>query len=537
MAGRLLALLIVVVAAISGFPGITEPPATKAAAAELPYRLEPAMTSSIAPEQAGLVADGSLIVWQDSRSGSPDIYGYDLDDAREFRVARAAGYRTQPAISGSIIIWVSGADPLRRTVEGIDLNTNVPIVVTNQPAEVAAPAIAGNIVVWRQRQSGKWSLRGKNLATGQTFQIADDATNDAHPSVSAPSVVWQAYRDGNWDILRYDLGSGQVEALTTTSDDETNPVISGNQVLFRRFPANGGPPRLVLLDLATRKERVIVSDHLVMQATLRRGIVAWEDWRTGLPDVYAYDVAHDQTFAIARSQRAYDPAVSDRAIAWISRSDLARGRVQALAMITRLPTDPQDPPAVPSPNSVYVPETRHYMSAGFKSYWQAHGGPELFGYPLTEEFTEKDPATGQDVTVQYFERVKMEYRPSAPEGQRVMLARLGAEMTADRHLEPVPAVASTADRTYFAQTGHTIAFGFKKFWEANGGVAIFGYPISEEFTENGRTVQYFERARFEFNPDAKDENGKVTLGLLGQEALQRMGWLPMPPVDTTSLLD
>ena len=87
----------------------------------------------------------------------------------------------------------------------------------------------------------------------------------------------------------------------------------------------------------------------------------------------------------------------------------------------------------------------------------------------------------------------------------------------------------------FPETGHTIAFGFKEYWAANGGLATFGYPISEEFTENGRTVQYFERARFEFNPNSDNPDYKVTLGLLGQEALERMGWLPMPPVDTTQL--
>jgi hypothetical protein len=30
---------------------------------------------------------------------------------------------------------------------------------------------------------------------------------------------------------------------------------------------------------------------------------------------------------------------------------------------------------------------------------------------------------------------------------------------------------------------------------------ILGFPISEEFRENGVTVQYFERARFEWRPE------------------------------------
>jgi hypothetical protein len=124
---------------------------------------------------------------------------------------------------------------------------------------------------------------------------------------------------------------------------------------------------------------------------------------------------------------------------------------------------------------------------------------------------------------------------SAPDGQRITLGRLGVELTSDRAFQPIAPFESTAERRYFPETGHSLAFGFKEFWESHGGVGIFGYPISEEFTENGRTVQYFERARFEYNPNAQDEDSRVLLGLLGREALQRMGWLPRPPIDTTLL--
>ena len=59
----------------------------------------------------------------------------------------------------------------------------------------------------------------------------------------------------------------------------------------------------------------------------------------------------------------------------------------------------------------------------------------------------------------------------------------------------------------FAQTGHTLCGRFLTYWQAHGGLAQNGYPISEEFTEtsdlNGKpyTVQYFERAVFEYHPE------------------------------------
>jgi N-acetyl-anhydromuramyl-L-alanine amidase AmpD len=59
---------------------------------------------------------------------------------------------------------------------------------------------------------------------------------------------------------------------------------------------------------------------------------------------------------------------------------------------------------------------------------------------------------------------------------------------------------------------------FATFWFENGGLPIFGYPISGEGQALGKygkagIVQYFERARFELQPD-----GSVMLGLVGAEA-------------------
>ena len=63
--------------------------------------------------------------------------------------------------------------------------------------------------------------------------------------------------------------------------------------------------------------------------------------------------------------------------------------------------------------------------------------------------------------------------------------------------------------------------GFRRFWEERGGVSIFGWPITEEFQENGVTVQYFERARFEHRPDiGKAEDYHVVLGRIGAELLE-----------------
>ena len=82
---------------------------------------------------------------------------------------------------------------------------------------------------------------------------------------------------------------------------------------------------------------------------------------------------------------------------------------------------------------------------------------------------------------------------------------------------------------YFPQTGHHVGNGFLRFWRSNGGTLTFGYPISEEFAENGRTVQYFERAKFEYHPEEANPQYQVQLALLGTELYGERGFATVPP--------
>jgi len=70
----------------------------------------------------------------------------------------------------------------------------------------------------------------------------------------------------------------------------------------------------------------------------------------------------------------------------------------------------------------------------------------------------------------------------------------------------LPATAQS-DSHYFKETGHTAKGRFLAYWNQHGSLAQFGYPLTDEFTEvsdlNGKpyTVQYFERAVFEYHPE------------------------------------
>ncbi len=168
----------------------------------------------------------------------------------------------------------------------------------------------------------------------------------------------------------------------------------------------------------------------------------------------------------------------------------------------------------------YFPETGHSISLGFLAYWNKFGGLPVFGYPITDEY--KDPNTG--FVTQYFQRARFEWHPGAfPSHYDVELGLLGNELAQKNGLtnttpfQPISAT-SDADCTYFPQTGHRLCFGFRDYWNSNGGLAIFGFPISEEYTDpsTGLTVQYFQRQRFEYHPE-NPPAWQVEGGLLGSE--------------------
>ncbi|HET9015272.1 MAG TPA: hypothetical protein VFN57_06730 [Thermomicrobiaceae bacterium] len=132
-------------------------------------------------------------------------------------------------------------------------------------------------------------------------------------------------------------------------------------------------------------------------------------------------------------------------------------RLGALATAGRTGEQPFQP--LPSTtgsdaNCTFYPQTGHRLCFGFQDYWQSHGGLAVFGYPLSEEFPEKNPDTGQTYTVQYFERARFEYHPNNPPGWQVELGRLGAAAAAadgvDTAPSPQPAGVPTYDPALWA---------------------------------------------------------------------------------------
>ena len=87
-------------------------------------------------------------------------------------------------------------------------------------------------------------------------------------------------------------------------------------------------------------------------------------------------------------------------------------------------------------------------------------------------------------------------------------------------LSCVPTATHAATQRCFAETTYCIDSTFAPFWQKQGGLAVFGYPIAPASTQiiEGIPVfaQYFERARLEVHLD-RAGNPQITLGRIGAE--------------------
>ncbi|HMA34830.1 MAG TPA: PQQ-binding-like beta-propeller repeat protein [Chloroflexia bacterium] len=165
-----------------------------------------------------------------------------------------------------------------------------------------------------------------------------------------------------------------------------------------------------------------------------------------------------------------------------------------------------NPPGGAAPR--YFPETGHTLQGRFREYWDTHGGLAQQGYPLSDELSEKNALDGKTYTVQYFERAVFELHPENRPPYDVLLSQLGTLRYRAKYPQGAPGQQRNPNHPlYFAATGHVVGGSFRRFWEAHGGLAQLGYPLTEEFSEqselNGKTytVQYFERMVLEWHPE------------------------------------
>ncbi len=387
---------------------------------------------------------------------------------------------------------------------------------------------------------GSWQPLTSNLpAAAARLTVDPTAPQVIYAALDYAPPLWRSVDGGaNWRSVSSSLPAGlKVAALTVRGQvappalalkvAEPSPVtvyLAARGALYASADA-GSNWQAIALPTALRGKllydlRLLASDDLYLASS--GGLFASSDggvsWLT---------ISSQPTVALAANVNASSVTVYGAGAANTAISIYLATRPQATTSPqTSLPTDRAEPQA----GAIYFKETGHNLSGNFQRFWQQRDGLRVFGYPLTEQISETvasrpvSSPSSQQLTVQWFERVRLEYHPELTATEPIVISLLGAELTRDRYFIAARFRAGP-EIEYFPQTRHVVQAGFLKYWRANGGLYTFGYPVSDELREGDLTVQWFQRTRFEYRPEYAGTANEVQQSQLGRQVLRERGWL------------
>ncbi|MEO0100477.1 MAG: T9SS type A sorting domain-containing protein [candidate division WOR-3 bacterium] len=203
-------------------------------------------TAAYDQHSPSIAFDGTnyLVVWQDYRSGSSDIYGARVSqtgsvlDPNGIAISTAEDDQEAPSIvfdgTNYLVVWEDGRSGpsdiygARVSQAGVVLDPNgIPISIAIERQRYPSIAFDGTnyLVVWQDRRLGDWHIYGARVSqagivldtNGIPISIAPE--RQRYPSVAFDGtnylVVWEDRRSGNFDI--YGARVSQAGALLDTN--------------------------------------------------------------------------------------------------------------------------------------------------------------------------------------------------------------------------------------------------------------------------------------------------------------------------------
>ena len=123
----------------------------------------------------------------------------------------------------------------------------------------AAPTLAWELV-YEQNTGGNTDLYVVSSAAGEPLRLTRDPAEDTLPRFTpdGTSVVFSSKRSGVWQVWRVPTGGGEASRLRANDAKEYQADVSPDGGRLALLTNQGGPERLVVMDLATGAVRDLV---------------------------------------------------------------------------------------------------------------------------------------------------------------------------------------------------------------------------------------------------------------------------------------
>jgi hypothetical protein len=420
-----------------------------------------------------------------------------------------------PRTDGTTVVYQTLAGPGESDVVAASIADRLQFPIAIGDGAAITPDIDNGIAVWVQENpNGNLDVRGRDIEAESSFLVAGGDGNEVLPAISGWHVVYvtspKEMTPGAVMTLQVvDLTDHSVKTLDSApvgagSGGFLRPVISDDRVVWVRLEQIGD--HVVHWQLKTQR----LSDASA-------ALVTEEDLDIGGPlgalSTPAYDVAGDTL--------VYSADLNLFAL------NLSNGQQTTIASITN---GDYKPAQNPTTDGRYV-FWQDYRVTGTVSTLVE----QLQATTLESKIMGYDLLTGAEFPVV----VDGGYNV-APEVRNGMLVWEHHQTLATDPTVYSEPFARAVPALYFPETGHSISGRFLTFWQNDGALPVFGYPRTDELSENGMTVQYFERQRFEYHPELEGTPYVVELGLTGLEDAQRRdidGSAPFQPLTNGATSD
>lgn len=428
------------------------------------------------------------------------------EPALNVAISTAPGAQYRPRTDGTTVVWndARSGDPRNGDVYATNLANRQEIAIATGIAHQGNADIADGIIVWQETAGAcppacDRNIRGIDLATGQRFDVAVTTADESHPAISNHGVVWiegdpatQTFRIKLRDLRS--MSEPTVIAEIPQGIGIEQPVIDGN--------VNGW--KIVWVEQVGSGRNIGWRMRLHIHAFASPSTTVTVVENAGLD--YGYDLRGD-TIIHARPDGLF-------------MYDLSAGYPSSTALLRRAP---------------YLRQPTLDTLAFFWSEEDGEQRSDLLGSSRGADAFDVAVTLGNN-TDAFARNGVLVWTHDEGDGGDIYAIQVRDALPSGRRAPPMN---TSADLRYFAETGHNLAFGFKTFWEASGGVPVFGYPLTEEFDEfNGDlqtsfTTQYFERQRLEFHHENVGTPYEVLLGRLGTQLLEAQGryWELLPKAD------
>ena len=406
------------------------------------------------------------------------------------------------------------------------------------------PRTDGRYVVWldgRGRAEGThnhFQIFGADLTTGADFEISTGDHDRLYPDVDQGVAVW-AEADFGCDDCRGDiagkmLATGEEFVISSTPNNETRPAITNGIVVWVEIGSSS--ETLWMKNIFTDDEpTMIVQSQPGWEIDLPRADdnkIAWSEFQTVTINsaefqLRAYDILTGKYYEVgegfaddARGLRD-DYDIDRDVISWAVNREL-----YLFHMPTETSTKLLDGGGCPTIEDgiIFYEDFRHFSE---------ERRIEIWGYDLASgaQF-HVGGAPGENHEYANVNNGIISWQVDPGNGDDIIATNVASVLPT----KPQERTSEDSENyRFFEETRHPLTTEFLGFWDGSGGLPVFGFPLTSEYTElnpdlgEPLRVQYLERQRFEHHPDLAGTPYEVLIGRLGFTAAERADLLDTEP--------